>query len=405
MTEDLSILWLKSGPLYPLDTGGKKRTYNMLKELNGKHRVTYLSLSSSGGRPDGPEDYAGSTSWVPWSETPKGSVVFFADIARNWLASRRPYVIDKYMSGEMCRRIVELDSSGRLDLILCDFLTPAVNLFAGGYRPQTKTVIFQHNVESIIWQRMAESAPNPLAKFYLEGQCRRMRKFEREACAACDGVIGVSEEDCRVMREELGLKNVLGSSETGVDLDFFKPDGGLARDPARVVFLGSMDWMANIDAVTYFLEASWPAVKRAVPEATFWVVGRNPPDKVKDLAAPDPSVHVTGTVDDIRPYVHESSVMVVPLRIGGGTRIKIFEAMAMGIPVVSTAVGAEGLPVADGEHVLLAEGPDDFSVAVVRLLGDQRLQRDLAENARDLVASRYSWAAVTAHFETLFRRV
>lgn len=223
-----------------------------------------------------------------------------------------------------------------------------------------------------------------------------MRNFEKNASARFGGVVGVSDEDCRIMREEYGLTNVLGSVPTGVDIEYFRPDGR-APEQGYILFLGSMDWMPNIDAVQYFVNSIYPIIKGKYPSAKFVIVGRNPVKSVNELADNDKSIFVTGTVDDVRPYLKKASVMVVPLRAGGGTRIKIYEAMAAGVPVVSTSVGAEGLAVENNKHILIGDSPDDFADKTIRILNNEL--PEISSNARRLVEENFSWEKVTELFE------
>jgi glycosyltransferase involved in cell wall biosynthesis len=200
------------------------------------------------------------------------------------------------------------------------------------------------------------------------------------------------------LRDELVLKNVLGAVPTGVDVAHFsavKP----ARKPRSLVFLGSMDWMPNIDSVHFFVAEIFPLLKAKFPETKFTIVGRNPPQSVRDLAARDANICVTGTVDDVRPFVAESEVMIVPLRIGGGTRIKIYEGMASAIPVVSTRIGAEGLPVSHGEQILLADSPEDFAREIGRLFEQPQLRECIGQNGFEFVRDNFGWESVTKIFE------
>ena len=399
----MRILWLKTAPLHPLDTGGKLRTYNMLKALRRQHRITYLSLCPA----NTPEavleqasEYSTNQRWIPWEETRKGSFPFYLELLGNALLSRRPYIIGKYLSASMSRAVRDLDRDGAHDVVVCDFLAPSANLVAASDTVSTPTVLFQHNVESMIWERLTKTAETSLKRAYFRMQWQRMRRFEATACAWFDGVIGVSPEDCQVMREEYGLDNVLGHVPTGVDADYFQAVTR-PRRAGSVLFLGSMDWMPNIDAVEFFVEQAYGHVKQGIEGATLTVVGRNPPQAVTQLAARDPTITVTGTVPDVRPYLAEATVCVVPLRVGGGTRIKIFEAMAAGLPVVSTRIGAEGLPVEHEEHLLLADDPRHFAEAVVRLLSDPGAAHEMAARALTLVREQFSWDAATRVFEEL----
>jgi len=407
MSDRLRILWLKTGPLHPLDTGGKLRTFNMLRELQRRHHVTYLALcppDTGGTVKQSAREYSQAQIWIPWRETKKMSPAFFAGLARNQFLSRLPYVIQKYQSPAMAAVIREADQAGKFDLIICDFLTPAVNLLPGPGRPATPTLLFQHNVESLIWQRTFETARGTLKRAYLRGQWRRMVAYEREACSRVNSVVAVSGEDCRLLRAELGLANILGSVPTGVDTEFFQPSSRQPQ-PCSLVFLGSMDWMPNIDGVMFFTEEIFPLVKQTLPGVTLTIVGRNPPARVRELAGRDPAIKVTGTVDDVRPHLAAAEAMIVPLRVGGGTRIKIFEAMATGIPVIATRIGAEGLPVNHGEHVLLADAPADFARETVALLTQPEQRQRIGQAGLRLVREQFGWAAVNEVFEGYCRAV
>ena len=404
MPDGMRILWLKTGPLHPLDTGGKIRTYNMLRELKRNNDLTYLSLWPEG-TPEEARAKAGEYSdaqiWVPWRETRKRSAKFFFELATNFLMTQLPYAIQKYQSRLWADAIRQADESGNHDLIVCDFLTPAVSLFPPGQKPRLPVLLFQHNVESLIWQRTAENSGG-VAKPYFKNQWQRMLRFEIEACRNADQVCAVSEEDARLLREELKLTNVCGAVPTGVDIDFFQ-ESNEPRKPKSLVFLGSMDWMPNIDGIDWFAEKIWPRVKEKHADATLTIVGRRPVPKVKELAERDSSITVTGTVPDVRPHLAAASLMIVPLRVGGGTRIKIFEGMATGIPCLSTRIGAEGLPVTDGEDHLLADEPEAFAAAIDRCFSDPDFATRIGRAGRELVAANYSWAKINEVFEDYCR--
>jgi glycosyltransferase involved in cell wall biosynthesis len=225
---------------------------------------------------------------------------------------------------------------------------------------------------------------------------RKMRRAEAAACARARLTIAVSEPD-RHMLAALAPRARVVAVPTGVDTAYFSRNG--SRDhTAHLVFTGSMDWFPNEDGILHFMEAILPAIRREVPEVSLTVVGRQPSPRLRARAG-RAGVRVTGTVDDVRPYVAEASVYVVPLRVGGGTRLKIFEALAMGKAVVSTRVGAEGLPLEPGTHFIQADAPADFADAVVGLLRSPARRQQLADAGRTLVQARYSWAQVARQFE------
>ncbi|MCB1232585.1 MAG: glycosyltransferase [Verrucomicrobiae bacterium] len=401
MSRKLRILWVKSGPLFPLNTGGRRRTHAMLTELSRVHHVTWLAGLPIATRLDSREEadpYAREKHWIRTVESAKGSLRFYFEILAN-LTSTFPYVLDRYRCPEIREKIRSFDACGDFDLIVCDFLTPAVHFT--GWQTKTPAVLFQHNVESQIWQRLTEEKTNTPSRFYFRNQYRRMFRAERRLSADFDGVITVSPEDSRFCREEYGLTNILGEVPTGVDTDYFAPPANREPERGLIGFLGSMDWMPNVECVQHFARDIFPDIKARHPEARFRIIGRSPTSSVRQLAAESPDIEVTGTVEDVRPHLDSCEVLVVPLRSGGGTRIKIFEAMAQGVPVVSTMIGAEGLPVTHERDILIADDPGEFGNAVVRLIEDAQLAKTLSTNARQKLVAEHSWESVTRKFVEL----
>ena len=200
-----------------------------------------------------------------------------------------------------------------------------------------------------------------------------------------------------MMQQQYGVENVY-DVPTGVDTAFFRPSGELTLKPHNLVFTGSMDWLPNEDAIRYFTEQIMPRIRQEVPGVTLTVVGRDPYPGLVELSKRDSSVIVTGRVDDVRPYMEEAAVYVVPLRIGGGTRLKIYEAMAMEKAIVSTSVGAEGLPVTDGKEIFIADTPEQFAAAVVKLLTNPSFAKEVGEQARQTVVEKFGWSGVAKRF-------
>ena len=392
----MRILWVKTELLHPVDKGGKIRTYNMLKELKRDHHITYLALddgSAGAAAREQAQEYCNELVCVPHLQREKFSKGFYAELLAN-LASRFPYAIKKYESAEMRRQIVERSNNQTDDVVICDFLAPAINVPRSLSCP---SILFQHNVEAMIWKRHFEVQNNAAKKTYLRGQWRKMVRFEREACRRFNAVIAVSAEDRDQMRKEYGVEAVF-EVPTGVDIDFFRPSGKENVDPHNVVFTGSMDWLPNEDAIRYYTEQILPIVRRAIPDATLTVVGRNPYPSLLELSRRDAAVVVTGRVDDVRPYMERAAAYVVPLRIGGGTRLKIYEAMAMEKAIVSTTVGAEGLPVTDGKELRIADTPETFAAAVIDLLTNRQAAEQLGHDAASVVRERFGWDGVAKRF-------
>jgi polysaccharide biosynthesis protein PslH len=334
---------------------------------------------------------------IPRTDPAKGTAAFYVDAGR-YLIDTVPYAVAKYRSPEYRDVVVRLLNESAFDAVVCDFLPPVVNLPDPLPCP---AILFTHNVEAEIWRRHAETATNPASRFLLERQWRRMLRFERNALSRFDLVLAVSDADRETFRclYPDTLKRPAHVVQTGVDTWFFapRPDENAERR-AHVVFTGSMDWLPNEDAMLYFVRDILPRIRQVEPDATLSIVGRAPTPAVRRLAA-ERGVEVTGRVDDVRPHIAAASVYVVPLRIGGGTRLKIFEAMAMGKAVVSTTVGAEGLPVTHGHDVVIADEPARFAQAVVHMIRDVEARRRIERAARRLVVEKYDWSAAAADFE------
>jgi polysaccharide biosynthesis protein PslH len=402
----MRILWLKTDLLLPLDKGGKLRTWHLMRHLAKHHEITYLAFAEPGdtsghgvgASPSGNamREVAARVETITRSEPAKGTWEFYADAAKH-LVDPLPYAVGKYRSAAFRQRLDALLANGNFDLIVCDFLFPAVNL---PKRLPCPAVIFTHNVEAEIWRRHAETKTSALSKWLYGMQYRRMLRYEGNTLARFDGVLAVSDADRDTFARIYpgAVRNPAHVVPTGVDTDYFTASASEAVS-REIVFTGSMDWLPNEDAMLFFCRDVLPLIRAEEPDVRLSIVGRAPTPAVKQLAD-HANVRVTGRVDDVRPYMRDAAVYIVPLRIGGGTRLKIFEAMAMGKAVVSTTIGAEGLPVTNGEHVLLADEPNTFARAVVHLLRDIDRRRQLEAAARSLVVEKYDWSAVAGALES-----
>lgn len=397
----MKVLWVKSGGLVPLDTGGKIRSFNLLKQLAQKHEATLFTFYGSyeGDTHDELNQHFSRVVHLPVSLPKQRGFAEAFKYMRN-LASFQPYSLSKYTFREVASALLCLLKAERYDAVICDFLFSAP-IVPWDY-PVPK-ILFTHNVETQIWKRHFEIARNPIWKAVAWREYRTMERAERKYLERADHVLTVSEYDKHLFARFLPNERIT-VIPTGVDVDYFHPSTRFVQEN-RLVFTGSMDWMPNEDAIFYFVEKVFPRIREVVPSATLWVVGRRPSERLIALATPESGVHVTGTVEDIRPGVWKAAVYVVPLRVGGGTRIKIFEAMAMGKAIVSTPVGAEGLPVEHGKNILLEESAEGFAGQVVRLLRDAEERDKLGRAARGLVEENFSWVAVAHSFDDVFEKV
>ena len=387
----MRILWVKIGGLWPLNMGGRLRSF---------HAIAVLTTHGPADDPEGLKanlkDCERIVS-IPYLIPKAGTSRFAVALLGSWLSS---YPVDlwKCRVPALRSKVDEALSAG-VDVCVADFLVAAANVPVGGVTP---TLLFEHNVEYMIWKRLHAVETRAWRRALLAAEWRRMRRYEARACRQARLTVAVSEADRALLAANAPGADIR-AIPTGVDASYFHPNG-TAEKPARLVFTGSMDWYPNEDAIIHFMEAILPRLRRRIPGLTIAVVGRNPSERLKALGAAK-GVQITGTVDDVRPYVAEAAVYVVPLRIGGGTRLKIFEALAMGKAVVSTSVGAEGLPMTPGQHFLQADSPEDFAKAVLALLEDVPRRRAIGEAGRRLVEARYSWAQVGREFERLCEEV
>jgi sugar transferase (PEP-CTERM/EpsH1 system associated) len=397
----MKVLWVKAGGLVPPDTGGKIRSYNILRQLAKYHQVTFFSFYAAH-----ENDIHGELSQIfqrviqiPLDLPSAKGAGEFLDYAAH-LFSAQPYNLAKYCRPEVCSKLRALLQEETYDVILCDFLV-AAGAIPWDYR--CPKVLFTHNVESVIWQRHYEVSRNPLWKALSWHEWKRMAAAERRYLQKADHVIAVSENDREAFTRFLDPQKVT-VTQTGADTEFFQPSGEQEM-PNSLLFTGSMDWLPNEDGIFYFANEIFPLILAKAPDASLCVVGRKPSRRLQELASRVPNIQLTGWVEDVRPYLAQRAVCIVPLRIGGGTRLKIFEAMSMGKVVVSTSIGAEGLPVKNGEHLLLADDPASFAESTLRLLGNDSQRTQIGQAARHLVEENYSWATVSKGFDQALESV
>jgi glycosyltransferase involved in cell wall biosynthesis len=397
----LKVIWVKSGGLVPLDHGGRIRSYQIAKELARRNEVTLFTFYAKEPVDHHPELKSIFTKviGIPLEIAPAKSSGDYLHYAAN-LFSSRPYSAAKYCRKEVADRLRQHLNEIRYDAIICDFLLTADVIPWDLPGPR---VLFTHNIEAIIWQRHWQVSTNPIWKAVAYREYKMMEQMERKYVQRAEHVLAVSETD-RSFFTKYADPGKITVIPTGVDVDYFRPQPG-EEEADTLLFTGSMDWLANEDGILYFVDQVLPRVREKVPKASLWIVGRRPSQRLRDLPSRVADVHVTGTVDDIRPYMGKGSVYVVPLLVGGGTRIKIFEAMAGGKAVVSTSIGAEGLPVQHGENILLADDPESFARDVVDLLQNSGKREAIGKAARQLVEEHYSWTSVSQVLERVLRQL
>ncbi|MCX7624236.1 MAG: glycosyltransferase family 4 protein [Thermomicrobium sp.] len=373
-------------PRPPL-TGGALRVFHLVRALATEHEVTLLASVPWGAIPgEVREALAPVSVWgVPAGWAPGEAPSMRKRLLQlRSLVSRRSALFWTF-AGEL-QQAVRAVPSAAFDAIQVEYSVLGLLAFPA----EVPVVVDAHNLEYRALFRTALYAPW-WRRGWLEWDARRVRQDEEAAWRRADLCLATSPVDAaeiaRVARRPVAVV------PNGVDLDAYEPADPALAERDRLVFVGTFRYLPNVDGVQWFVREVWPRIRAVRPSAQCSLVGFDPPAAVQELAAV-PGIEVVGTVADVRPWLARASVVVVPLRSGSGTRLKILEAFAIGRPVVSTPVGAEGLAVEDGRHLLVAEDPVRFADAVLRLLGDIGLQRSLAAAARRLVESEYAWQRI-----------
>ncbi|MEK6246691.1 MAG: glycosyltransferase family 4 protein [Planctomycetales bacterium] len=392
----MKILFVQNRILFPTNTGGRIRTLNVLRHLAKWHDITYLCNVENGDKPhlEQMKQLGVTLETCQWKGTKPDQWKFYWGLATNCCCSL-PFSVSKDNNPLLRRRAEQLTAGSPFDLVICDFvqmLPATIGL------PCRASILFQHNVEAQILQRHAETDRGWLRRRVMSMQWKKMRRFEQQSGRQFDAVIAVSDEDRATFKNQYDWDNVQ-VIDTAVNVDYFQPRQQV-DDNVNITFVASMDWLPNQEGAIWFAREVWPLILAEYPKARFRLVGRNPSRKVESLAA-EQGVEVLGTVPDVRPHLADAAVIVVPLLVGGGTRIKIFEAMAMGKAVVSTTIGAEGLKVTAGKHILLADSASDFARATSRLLANSAQRKQMGDAAHQLVNENFSAESVARQFEQI----
>ena len=399
----MNILFLSTRSPYPLISGHSLRTYHILKGAAQNHKVTLVTFVQLPEHELKEENLNHLRSFCkavyPFDIPVDGSrLKLSAELFLN-LFSSAPFVAQKYDAPGMRQRIRDIIKTEKIDLVHVDLLPLSVYINEFQNLPK---ILVNHNVESVRLYRWFKTEPNPAKKAFLGLQWLKLRSFERESMEKFDACVVVSEKDKELLTG-MGVRNKLFVVPNGTDTEFFRPNGCKVVDDS-VIWLGHMDVHTNRDAVLYFWRDIYPVLRKKYPKVRMTFTGTAPPREIEEAAKTDSQVEVTGFVEDIRPYIDKAAVMVVPIRIGSGTRLKILDAMAMGKAIVSTSVGCEGLNVGNGKNILIADNPEDFANQVVSLLKDPDKRRNVEQSAVKL-SKEYDWRLIKELQEIVYQAV
>ena len=400
-TAPLNVVLIDEELPYPLLSGKRLRTMGLLSRLARRHRLTYVCHRNA----DADEARTAAAHFaelgirtvVVERPTPtKKGIGFYARLAMN-LFSPLPYSVASHTSPALRAALQRIAAEQPVDLWHVEW-TPYAQSLVG---LPGRRLVMAHNVESVIWQRYHETETHPLKRWYIGRQWQKMRRFERDILRDASLTVAVSDLDAQRFREELGVPRV-DVVDNGVDTRFFCPNGA-PRRPEVLLFVGSLEWRPNLDGVRQLLDTIFPAVQARVPQAELWLVGRNPPEWLMQ-AARRPGVRLHATVPDVRPYLREAGQLVVPLRVGGGSRLKILEALACGTPVVSTRVGAEGLHLEADRHLVQVEDTRSMADAIVSAIHERERMQAITLRGREQVLRLYDWDSLADRLEMLWQR-
>lgn len=395
----MNILVIDEEFPFPLNTGKRIRTFNLTKGLTKYNQVSFLAYGDS--KTDSYQ-FMKDNKIIPFTVPPpdrnKSGIKFYGKLFTN-LFSPYPYIVTSHYTDLFHKRLLRLIEENEYDILVCEW-TPYA-LFIKNIS-SLKKIIVAHNIESMIWQRYYENEKNLLKQWYIKIQQQKVLNFEKNCFQWADGATAVSGNDANIIKT-FNLNYEPEVIENGVDLNYFRPSDNLV-DLNTLVFTGSMDWRPNQDAVLYFVNEIFPLLKEQRPQIKVFFVGRNPPQHILKLNEIE-GIDVTGTVDDVRGYIAKAGLYIVPLRIGGGSRLKILEAMAMKKAIISTTVGAEGLNVKNGVDIILRDKPDDFARAVLETLENQKLRNSFAENGLKLVRQHYGWDKISLKLNNYLEKV
>jgi glycosyltransferase involved in cell wall biosynthesis len=398
----MKILWFSHLVPYPeTGLGVLQRSYHLVRELARAHEVHLLAFVQRrviedllGDLKEGLqrarehlEQYCVRVQFLP---IPSECAAFGqASLAARSLMGGHPYTI-RWLRSEAARKIAaDWNGSTNFDIVHFDTLSlaPYREIFTRGAKS-----LDHHNIESDMMLRRARVERHPLKRLYFWQEGLRLRRYERRVCPQFDLNITCSSLDTERLRA-VAPRTEIAEIPNGVDTDYFRP-GAEQECPLSLVFAGNLSWYPNAAAMHFFADKVWPTLKRQLPGVTMDVIGGNPPQPLTALASRDKDFRVNGFVPDVRPYISRAAVYVCPIMDGGGTKLKILDALAMGKPIVAHPIACEGIAVRDGHDVIFAREPVEFVRAIAALLADRHKRKQISMNARSLAESFYSYAFI-----------
>lgn len=397
----MRILVISDISPYPLVSGDRIREYNLLRRMADQHEVWLATLLEN------PDDEAGTVHLasfcvgVEYAHSERHHPLVHVPGLLKYGLTGKPLELKFRYSAKLARKIQRLAAEIDFDIVMIINSHTAPYLEVLPPSSHRKSILNLENIEFAQYESIYQIERKPINKIRAWINYQMMRRWEPRYAGRFDHCVTVSENDRSVLLDSNpSLK--IDVIPNGVDIRQYQPLL-FQQGNVNLLFIGKMSYAPCSDAAVYFCGEILPLIRKQLENVELWIVGREPPQEVVNLGTD--RVHVTGWVEEVVPYYERSAVCVVPLRAGGGTRLKILEAMALGRPVVSSKIGCEGLDVIDGENILIAERPEEFAEKTVRLLRDDNLRKSIAENARRLVENQYDWDILAQRLIDILNRI
>jgi len=397
----MKVLFLcNKSPFPPFEGGPLAMNANIQSLLKAGHQVKVLALNTNKYKIDPaniPESYRKQTGIelidIDLSVKPTEAFIH--------LFSGKSYHVERFISATFRERLTEVLTSERFDIVQLEmlYMTPYAELIRK--HSDAAVVMRSHNIEHLIWERIAQKTKNPVKKAYLSHLAMQLKKYELRHLNSYDGMAAITRHDADFFREH-GCMIPLADIPFGVEVDNYPVTANHTGTPS-LFHLGSMNWMPNLEGVNWFLNEAWPLIHKQIPSLKLHLAGRGMSGKLLNLKLPN--VEMVGEVPDAQAFIGSHTVMVVPLFSGSGIRIKIIEGMAMGKAIISTSIGAEGIRYTHGKNILIANTPDEFLAAVAKCIQNPQLCSSLGQNARRLIEEEHSLEQVIANLEKFYSQV
>jgi len=402
----MKILFLSQIVPYPPHGGVLQRGYNMIREIGKYNEVHLLAfihpdvLATEAQLVESRKELLKYCISVEYFQLwPKKSVLHKYFGFALGLFYPKPFSFLAHKSVDFRKKINEVIKDRQIELVHYDTIALAQ------YRdcaPELPSALTHHNIESELMGRRAAVEKNLFAKFYLNMEVRKLVKSEESISPLFDLNVTMSSIDSGKLQELAGNIKI-AVIPNGADLNYFKPVKG--EETRAVIYAGGMNMYANLDAVMFFVDNIWPTIKASIPDVVFYAIGQDPPPELIKKAKQDDGIKVLGYVDDVRPYVAKASVYIVPLRVGGGTRLKVVDALSQGKAIVSTSIGCEGINVTPGKNIVIADDPQTFAREVIAIFDDDNKRDSLGVAARELAEKQYSWEKMGKDLQSAYEEI